>query len=96
MHHFRIVWEDESKAREVEIMVDYTVLGGLAQVGAIRPTKVTLYDAATKKVARELPVWTATGRRLLRRSFLKNHMGYVALQREIQTQHEQREAVAVG
>jgi hypothetical protein len=95
MHQFRIVWEDETKAREVEVLVDYTVLGGLVQVGAIRPTKVTVYSAA-KKPARELPVWTATGRRLLRRSFLKNHMGYVSLQREIQTQHDQRAALAVA
>ena len=75
-----------------QFMVDYTVLGGLVQVGAIRPTKVTLYSAATKKPARELRVWSATGRRLLRRSFLKNHMGYVALQSEIQSQLDQREA----
>jgi hypothetical protein len=96
MHHYRIVWEDEAKAREVEVLVDYTVLGGLVQVGAIRPTKVTLYNAQTKKPARELRVWTSTGRRLLRRSFLKNHMGYVALQSEIQSQLDQREAAAVA
>lgn len=96
MYHYRIVWEDEAKAREVEILVDYTILGGLAQVGAIRPTKVTMYNPATKQVARELRVWTATGRRLLRRSFLKNHMGYVSLQREIQTALDQREVVSVA
>ena len=63
MHHFRIVWEDVAKAREVEVLVDYTLLGGLVQVGAIRPTKVTVLNRTTKKPARELPVWTATGRR---------------------------------
>ena len=89
MHQFRIVWEDAAKAREVEVLVDYTLLGGLVQVGAIRPLKVTVTHPKTKHV-RELPVWTATGRRLLRRAFLKNHMGYVSLQREIQTQHDDR------
>ncbi|QDU30880.1 hypothetical protein ETAA8_60290 [Anatilimnocola aggregata] len=93
VHHFRIVCEDVAKARQVEVLVDYTVLGGLVQVGAIRPTKVTLYDVATNKIARELPVWTSTGRRLLRRSFLKNRSGFVALQHEIQSHFEQREAL---
>ena len=94
MHHFRIVWEDEAKAREVEVLVDYSLLGDMVQIGAIRPTRVTLYSKTTKPVARELPVWTATGRRLLRRAFLKNHMGYVSLQREIQSQHDQRAELA--
>jgi hypothetical protein len=89
VHHFRIVWADEAKAREVEVLVDYTLLGGLVQVGAIRPTKVTVLNRATK-TARELPVWTATGRRLLRRAFLKNHMGHVSLQREIQALHDEK------
>jgi hypothetical protein len=95
VHHYRLVWEDEAKAREVEILVDYTVLGGLVQVGAIRPTKVTLYHRQTKTVARELPVWTTTGRRLLRRAFLKNRSGYVSLQHEIQATLDRRTSVAV-
>jgi hypothetical protein len=90
VHQHRIVWEDEAKAREVEVLVHYTVLGDLVQIGAIRPTKVTLRGA--KKPARELPIWTATGRRLLRRAFLQNHMGYVALQSEIQNVHDRRVA----
>jgi hypothetical protein len=90
VHHFRIVWEDAAKAREVEVLVDYSLLGGLVQVGAIRPTKVTVFDRKTKKPARELPVWTAAGRRLLRRAFLKNHMGHVSLQREIQALHDEK------
>jgi hypothetical protein len=90
VHQYRIVWEDEAKARDVEVLVHYTVLGDLVQVGAIRPTKVTVRKGA--KAVRELPVWTAAGRRVLRRAFLKNHMGYVALQREVQTQHDRRVA----
>ena len=89
MHQFRIVWEDAAKARNVEVLVDYTLLGGLVQVSTIRPTKVTVFHPATKQ-AREVPVWTATGRRLLRRAFLTNHLGHVALQREIQIQHDGR------
>lgn len=94
MHQYRIVWEDAAKAREVEVLVHYTVLGDLVQVGAIRPTKVTFRKHASKP-ARELPIWTATGRRLLRRAFLKNHLGYVALQREVQEQHDRRVATVV-
>lgn len=93
MHQFRMVWEDAAKAREVEVLVDYMLLGGLVQVGAIRPVKVTVKHPRTKQT-RELPVWTATGRRLLRRAFLKNHMGFVSLQREIQAQHDERLAAA--
>ena len=93
MHQYRIVWEDAAKAREVEVLVHYTVLGDLVQVGAIRPTKVTF--RSQQPAARELPIWTATGRRLLRCAFLKNHMGYVALQREVQEQHD-RQVAAVA
>lgn len=93
MHQYHIVWEDEANTREVEVLVHYTVLGDLVQVGAIRPTKVTVRKGA--KTARELPVWTAAGRRLLRRAFLKNHMGFVALQREVQQQHD-RQLAAVA
>ena len=89
-----MVWEDEANARLVEVLVDYTLLGDLVQVSTIRPTKVTNYHPQTKKAKRVLPVWTAAGRRVLRRAFLKNHMGIVSLQREIQAQHDQQLAVA--
>lgn len=91
MHQHCIVWEDEAKAREVEVLVQYSVLGDLVQIGAIRPVKVRFRKGDG---VRELPVWTATGRRILRRAFLNNHMGYVALQREIQAQHDRQLAIA--
>lgn len=91
MHAYRIVWEDEAKAREVEIFVDYTISAGLVQIEAVRPTKVTLYDRVTKTVARELKVWTNTGRNLLARAYQASREGMIALEEEILAQHQLRD-----
>jgi hypothetical protein len=70
MKAYRIVWEDEANARDVELHVDYRVDGGSVEIDAIRPTQVTLYCRQTEQVKRSLPVHTETGRRLLAQAFL--------------------------
>ena len=97
MHVYRIVWEDEPKAREVEILVHYTLEAGVVQVGAIRPTKVTLFAEHTPKPTRVLPVHTATGGRLLTEAFLAARATEQTLEEEILAAHAQRdEAIAAA
>ncbi len=99
MKTYRIVWEDEAKAREVEIFADYTLEAGLVQVEEIRPTKVTLYNSHTKHPERTLPVHTAAGRRLLRRAYAASRDEAVSLADEIQAQLDERDdlvAASVG
>lgn len=91
MKSYRIVWEDEANAREVELFVDYTMSEGIATVEAIRATKVTLYSAATKTVIRTLPVWTETGRRVLSSAYLAAREEAQTLAEEIAAQHLDRE-----
>ena len=88
MHAYRIVWEDEAKAREIELFVDYTLEASVVQIEAIRPTKVTLYNAATKLVERTLPVHTDAGRQLLTRSYLASREDQPSLEDEILAQHQ--------
>lgn len=96
MHAYRIVWEDEANAREVEIFVDYTIEAGLVQVAAIRPTKVTLYNAARQEVARVLTVWTDTGRRVLTRAYLTSRDSLQTLAEEIRAEHALRDEAFAG
>ena len=91
MHAYRIVWEDELKAREVEIFVEYTISAGLVQIESVRPSKVTLYDRVTKTVARELKVWTDAGRSLLARAYHASREGMISLEEEILAQHQLRD-----
>ena len=91
MKSYRIVWEDEAKAREVEIFVDYTLEAGLVQVEEVRPTKVTLYNSQTKQAERTLAVHTPTGRALLSRAYLATRDEVVTLADEIQAQLDQRD-----
>ena len=37
MHSYRIVWEDEAKAREVELFVHYRLDAGVVSVDEVRP-----------------------------------------------------------
>ena len=97
MHTYRIVWEDEPKAREVEILVHYRLDAGLVQVDAISPTKVTLFADHTPQPTRVLPVHTAAGRRLLAQAYLAARETEQTLEEEILAAHDLRdEAVAVG
>ncbi len=91
MKAYRIVWEDEAKAREVEIFVDYTLEAGLVQVEEVRPTKVTLYCTQTKQPKRTLPVHTASGRRLLRLAYFATREDGLTLSDEIQGQLDERD-----
>ena len=88
MHAYRIVWEDEAKAREIELYVDYSLEASVVQIEAIRPTKVTLYNAVTKLVEQTLPVHTAAGRQLLTRSYLASREDQPSLEDEILAQHQ--------
>jgi len=87
MHSYRIVWEDEAKAREVELFVHYGLEAGLVVVREVRPTQVTLYDTVSKTATRTLPVHTATGRRLLAEAYLASRETEVSLEDEILAAH---------
>ena len=92
MHVYRIVWEDEGKGREVEILVHYTLTAGIVSIDAIRPKQVTLYDLETRRPGRVLPVHTIGGRRLLAQAFLASRDGEQTLEEEILAQHDLRDA----
>ena len=90
MNAYRIVWEDEAKAREIELFVDYTLEDGAVQVDAIRPTKVTFYNVETKHPIRSMGIHTPTARRLLSEQYLAARDG-ISLEEEIRIQHELRD-----
>jgi hypothetical protein len=87
MHSYRIVWEDEAKAREIELMVHYRLDAGVVTVRDIRPTQVTLYNASTRQPTRSLPVHTATARRLLALAYVASRETDVSLEDEILAAH---------
>ena len=87
MHSYRIVWEDEAKAREIELFVDYRLDAGVVTVVEMRPTMVTLYDAASKTPNRSVPVHTTTGRKLLAEAYLASRESEVSLEDEILAAH---------
>jgi hypothetical protein len=91
------VWEDETNAREIELLVDYTLAAGVVTIDAVRPIQVTLYDARTEQPTRVLPVHTATGRRLLAQAYLASRETEQTLEEEILEAHDLLDdAVAVG
>ena len=96
MHAYRIVWEDEAKAREIELFVHYRLEEGVACVDYIRPTQVTLYNKRTKKPLRTLPVYTNTGRRLLSQAFLASRDTEQTLEEEILAAHALRDDVVAA
>jgi len=87
MHSYRIVWEDEAKAREIELLVHYRLDAGVVSIDEVRPTLVTLYNSATKQPSRSLPVCTATGRRLLAAAYLGSRETEQSLEEEILAAH---------
>lgn len=91
MKAYRMVWEDEAKAREVEVVVDYRLDGGVVAIDAIRPTQVTLYCRQTQQAKRSLPVHTEAGRRLLAQAYLAARNGEQTLEEEILAQHQLRD-----
>src|SRR5688572_23571448 len=90
MNAYRIIWEDEAKAREIELFVDYTLEAGVVQVDAIRPSKVTFYNVDTKQPIRSMGVHTPTGRRMLTEQYLAARDG-ISLEEEIRSQHDLRD-----
>jgi len=87
MHSYRIVWEDEAKAREIELFVHYRLDAGVVSIDAVRPTQVTLYNTSTKQPTRSVPVHTATGQRLLAAAYLSSRDTEVSLEEEILAAH---------
>jgi len=87
MHSYRIVWEDEAKAREIVLFAHYALEAGLVTVREIRPTTVTLYDTVTKQAMRTLPVYSATGQRLLAEAYLASRASEISLEEEILAAH---------
>ena len=90
MHSYRIVWEDEAKAREIELFVHYRLDAGVVNIHEVRPTQVTLYNRRTKKAERSVPVYTATGRKLLAKAYLASRENEQTLEDEILVAHERR------
>jgi hypothetical protein len=88
MHSYRIVWEDEAKAREIELFVHYRLDAGVVSVETVRPTQVTLYNRKSKKPLRTVPVHTATGRQLLTKAYLASRDTVQTLEEEIFAAHE--------
>lgn len=86
MRGYRIVWEDESKAREIELFVDYTLEDGAVQINGIRPQQVTFYCRQSRKPVRSIGIHTATGRRLLTEQYLAARSGEQSLEDEIRNQ----------
>lgn len=91
MNAYRVVWEDELKAREVELLVDYSLEAGVVQIEAIRPTKVTFYNFDTKQVERSMRVHTELGRELLTQQYLTVRGDQPSLEEEILAQHQLRD-----
>jgi hypothetical protein len=87
MHAYRIVWEDEPKAREIEILVYYTRESEQVEIDAIRPVRVTFYDATSGQPTRTLRVHTPTGRRLLADAYLASRETEQTLEEEILAAH---------
>jgi hypothetical protein len=96
MHAYRIVWEDETKDREIEILVHYRLDAGLVAVDAVRPTRVILYSSITKQPYRVLPVHTPTGRRLLADAYLASRETEQTLEEEILAAHALRDDAVVA
>jgi hypothetical protein len=88
MHSYRIVWEDEPKAREIELYVHYRLDAGVVSIDEVRPTQVTLYSAASQRPERTLKVHTATGRRLLSQAYLATRENEQTLEDEILAAHD--------
>lgn len=88
MHNYRIVWEDEAQAREIELFADYSVEAGVVEVQALRATRVTFYDADSKQVSRRLRVHTNAGSDLLAKQYLAAREEAMTLVDEIRSQIE--------
>ena len=88
MHSYRIVWEDEAKAREIEVLVRYRLDAGVVTVNEIRPTQVTLYNVASKRrqprACRFIPPGVVS---CLAEAYLASRETEVSLEEEILAAH---------
>jgi hypothetical protein len=91
MHAYRIVWEDEPKAREIEILVYYKRESNEVEIEAVRPVRVTFYDRTSGQAMRELRIHTPTGRRLLADAYLASRESEQTLEDEIVAAHALRD-----
>src|SRR5439155_9988165 len=87
MHTYRIVWEDEAKAREIELFVHYRLDAGVVTIDEVRPRQITLYNSSTEQPSRTVLVRTATGRRLLAAVYLASRETEQSLEEEILAAH---------
>ena len=96
MNAYRIVWEDEAKAREIELFVDYTADAGSVRIDGVRPSTVTFYNPETKSAERTVGVHTRTGRELLSRVYLASRPVEPTLENEILAQLAERDGMAAA
>ena len=96
MKAYIVVWEDEAKAREVELYVDYTASEEGVQVVAVRPTSITFYDIETKRPSRTIGVHTKTARRILTRDYLASRDNGLSLEVEIHNLLAQQDGQLAG
>jgi len=61
----------------------------------VRPVKVAFYDPASKKLAREIKVWTEAGRATLVMEYDASREGLASLEDEIWAQLAERDGRAL-
>ena len=91
MHTYRIVWEDEAQAREIELIADYSFEAGVVEVQALRATRVTFYNPEAKQASRSIRVQTQAGRDMLSRQYLAAREESTTLADEIRNQIDLRD-----
>lgn len=96
MNSERIVWDNEEKSRQVEMVIDYTTDHGHLRVSGIRPITVTFYDGETRATKRTIGVHTKTGRRILRKQYLASCDGQSRLEDTIRQQRELRDELVIA
>lgn len=87
MFTYRVMWNDAAKRRDVEVRVAYAAEGEVIRVLDVVPSNVLLYEVDGESVFKEMPVHTATGRRVLARAFLAGRDQSVTLEEEILAYH---------
>jgi len=81
MSRCRVIWQDTEKNRDVLIHVEYVVEGGVVEIKALYPQKVTLYGEPGGP--RVLHVHTDTGRMLLAKAYERSSDDLARLKEEI-------------
>ena len=92
MSSYRIVWEDEAKAREIELFADYAYEAGVVEVRSVYARRVTFYDPESRKPVRVVAVHTRSGSELLLRQYLAAREEAITIAEEIRSQLDQRDS----